>query len=628
MRQVDATTHRKPGKVDQNTDNLPTIPHWSDTFTYQGLEYKYTMVGTDPKLGSQTTVIPTEIIPLRFVFPDGSVLDASTDPVDGETAIQRIIESPIFQNYNFVIGGTNVGNTQFGDAYQRANFWNLVSTRSPNYHVLLGQPAVLGTQTVIVPAEMDRSTINPQTGQLRRRVDENYFLDVQETLITQLNISPQTLPILVWGNVTTDISAAEHPTASTPNGIVPYIGTSYRSGSNGFFDFGGDILPLSHEVVEWMDDPFLNSYTPGWNFAFDGPSPRCASSFIDALEVADPVEFHRESEILLPTSSFTYHVTDAVFLDFFTRNSRSQSINGQYDLFNIHLQDGRQVSPTADCVGDVHLTPQLIDVPGSNFTEALGINNHGDVVGAYGDSQNQQHGFVMQNGTIRTLDPPGSFGTLASKINDAGAIVGSFFDGTTVHGFLYKNGGFQQIDFPGSLFTAAIGINSAGDIVGVYNQSQPLARGFLLHNGQFQTVDTPFGANATVDAINDSGSFVGGTWTLQDGSEFGFIRNRSGFVERNMAGALATEITAINNSGMKGGIFVDATYGYGDGFIDLFGYQHEVNNIPGSFDQGIIFYLFVFGNNDLNQIVGVTGDPNSFKVVGYVATLPLQQNAH
>ena len=99
------------------------------------------MVGTDPQKGSKTTVVPTEIIPLRFVFPDGTVYDSSTDIVDnGQTAIQRIIASPIFQNYDFVINGTRVGNTQYGDAFQCANFWNSVSTRSPEYHVLLDSP--------------------------------------------------------------------------------------------------------------------------------------------------------------------------------------------------------------------------------------------------------------------------------------------------------------------------------------------------------------------------------------------------------------------------------------------------------------------------------------------------------
>jgi hypothetical protein len=127
-------------------------------------------------------VIPTVLIPLRFVFADGNVFDASTDIIDGQTAIQGFVNSPIFQNYNFnnnqgtyffggMAGLVKVGNTQYGDAFQRANFWDSVSTRAPNYHVLLGQPTVLPTQTINVPNGSFSYYLNPFSGQLVPLVD-------------------------------------------------------------------------------------------------------------------------------------------------------------------------------------------------------------------------------------------------------------------------------------------------------------------------------------------------------------------------------------------------------------------------------------------------------------------------
>src|SRR5262245_61281274 len=89
------------GKNNPDAPGVITIPHWSDSFTYNGLVYKYTMVGTDPKRGSATTVIPTVLIPTRFVFADGNVFDATTDIVNGQTPIQGIINSPLFKNYDF-----------------------------------------------------------------------------------------------------------------------------------------------------------------------------------------------------------------------------------------------------------------------------------------------------------------------------------------------------------------------------------------------------------------------------------------------------------------------------------------------------------------------------------------------
>src|SRR5258706_499921 len=610
MRQGKTFDHSK-------TTNQNGLPTWTDSFAYQGLDFTYRMVGTDPKAGSQTTLIPTEIIPLRFVFPNGTVYDSSTDIVDGETAIQRIIESPIFQNYNFVVGGTFIGNTQYGDAFQRANFWNSVSTRSPDYHVLLGQPTILPTQTVIVPPDKDFSGIDPVTGLLQPRLDDDFLLGYQASLINQLNLSPRSLPIVLWGTVTGQFVAGIHPWQVTPNGPTAYIGTAYNQRTNGFNDFGADIYVLSHEIVEWMDDPF-DGYTPGWNFAFDDPTPRCVSTLYDFLEVGDPLEIYRESEIPLHTSSFTYHVTDAVFVDFFTRSKRSRSVNGQYDLFGITLPDGRQVAGSPQCVGDIHLTPTQIDVPGSSATDAYGINNQGDVVGVFLDSASQGHGFLMQRGRFQTIDVPGSLGTAALGINEADEIVGNFFDGTAVHGFLYKNGRFQQIDFPGASNTFVRGINSAEAIVGAYSSSATETRGFVLQNRSFQTIVTHFGTNTDVNGINDLGSFVGSSWTPNVG-QIGYVAGQTGISQRNMAGAIATAITAINDSEMKGGLFVDGTYFYEDGFIDLFGYLHEVNF---NFDNSI-FPLLVLGNNGQNQIVGITYDTSSLKEVGFVATLPI-----
>jgi hypothetical protein len=195
---VDGTAHLKHEIVDPDAANLTTIPHWSDSFTYQGLVYSYTMVGTDPKRGSATTVIPTVLIPLRFVFADGNVFDASTDLVDGQTSVQGIINSPIFQNYDFVSGGTHVGNTQYGDAFQRANFWDSVSTRSPNYHVLLGQPTVLPTQTINVPDGLGSYGTDPVTGLTVPLVDLDFLSSQTAPILTAANVSPTTLPIMVW----------------------------------------------------------------------------------------------------------------------------------------------------------------------------------------------------------------------------------------------------------------------------------------------------------------------------------------------------------------------------------------------------------------------------------------------
>jgi probable HAF family extracellular repeat protein len=96
-----------------------------------------------------------------------------------------------------------------------------------------------------------------------------------------------------------------------------------------------------------------------------------------------------------------------------------------------------------------------VDNPFPHSTIATGINDAGQIVGTYKDSANQAHGFVYQNGAFTTVDDPqasgssfsGTSGTQALGINDAGQIVGSYFN-VHGHGFVANLG----IDLAGIAF--------------------------------------------------------------------------------------------------------------------------------------------------------------------------------
>lgn len=606
-----------------------TIPFWSDSFTYQGLEFKYKMVGTDPKNGSRTTVIPTVIIPLRFVFPDGHVFDASTDIVDGQTPIQGIINSPIFQNYHFILGGTDVGNTQYGDAFQRANFWDSVSTRGRNYHVLLGQPTVLPTQTIIVPAGMGTYYYDPFVGDTLPLVNENFLNSQEYSIRASLNLSPRSLAITVWGSVLGEdpsfpgfpAAGGWHGAQSSNGGVLTYIGTSY------FPDLeidprGDDIYSLSHEIAEWMDDPFIDNFTPGWNIPFIEPRERCDSGWIirGLLEVGDPVAFFTDAVVALPSSGFTYHVTEAMFIDFFTRSARSRSVNGQYSMFTMGAPFGLPSEPSTQCIGSVQAAEQYIDFPGSIRTEARGINNHNEVVGFYVDQRPSYRGFVWANGSFSALDFPGAIGTVPSKINDSGEVVGYFFDTSgTPHGFSYTKGRWTRIDFPGSADSLALGINSAGDIVGEFDHNQPITHGFVLRNGQFAKVDTPFGEQSSLRGINDAGTLAGYTWSDPfNGPYFGVLSRNNEFSLINMPGATFTLPNSVNNGSLVTGTFINGNENYASGFVRLFGYLHEVN--------AGLSVTYVSDGNDHNRIVGRAFDFSRSRWVGYIGDLPITKS--
>src|SRR5689334_3584963 len=450
----------------QSTQN--TIPYWSDSFSYQGLEFKYKMVGTDPKKGSKTTVIPTVIIPLRFVFPDGQVFDASTDLVDGQTPVQGIVNSPIFQNYSFVLNGTSVGTTQYGDAFQRANFWDSVSTRAQNYHVLLGQPVITATQTIDVPPGMASYDFDSFSGETVPVVEDSVLFDLIEPVLTNTGVTPDVLPIMVWGRVVGFNPLGFHGITTLKGNTQTLIGASYGPQTR-FGGFGADTYPLSHEVIEWMDDPFIDNFTPGWNVPFILPRERCDSGSIvrGLLEVGDPVAFFHEAVVNLPGASYDYHVTEAMFIDFYTRSPRSRSVNGQYSMFTIGAPFGLPSEPSSPCIGSVQANERHIDVPGSFITFARGLNNQSDVVGYYVDPQNRTRGFLWKDGTFADINFPQASATLPFKINDSGEIVGYFFDGSgRQHGFSYAHGQWTRIDYPGARATVALGLNSAGLIVG------------------------------------------------------------------------------------------------------------------------------------------------------------------
>ena len=81
-----------------------------------------------------------------------------------------------------------------------------------------------------------------------------------------------------------------------------------------------------------------------------------------------------------------------------------------------------------------------------------------------------------------TIDVPGSTFTAARGINDAGQIAGVFGDATGIHGFLDTGGSFIPIHVPGSIVTEAFGINAAGQIVGYFTNATG-HHGFLRDTG-------------------------------------------------------------------------------------------------------------------------------------------------
>jgi hypothetical protein len=71
-----------------------------------------------------------------------------------------------------------------------------------------------------------------------------------------------------------------------------------------------------------------------------------------------------------------------------------------------------------------------LDFPGATSTQAFGLNNEDDVVGAYTDAAGLTHGFIFDDGHFQSVDDPNGVGTtLINGINNRRQVVGFFVDG-------------------------------------------------------------------------------------------------------------------------------------------------------------------------------------------------------
>jgi len=127
-----------------------------------------------------------------------------------------------------------------------------------------------------------------------------------------------------------------------------------------------------------------------------------------------------------------------------------------------------------------------IAYPEAAGTGAYGINDNGQIVGAYSDVSGNGHGFLYDpythpgrratpggflEGRYVTLDPPGSTYSSPESINPSGIVVGLYQASGHNHGFVYKAQQFTTFDYPGSTSTEIFHINNNGQIVGAADVS-------------------------------------------------------------------------------------------------------------------------------------------------------------
>jgi hypothetical protein len=324
--------------------NARTVPHWTFQYTdpTNHVTYTITMAGSDPRLGG-TSEIHTVIIPLKMNFVaagqdlsslvnqgySGFVPHIYNQTFDGTSKVAQTLASPEFTDFSYpaVLGGDSGQN---GDVYLRAQFNKIASS----YHVKLVNDAVLPTVTLDVPSTKGIAYERPvpewrqanglQTNlELTGLAESTWFSTQLQSLMGSLQIDSTTVPIFLTDNV---LLYTKGPGAGYLNCcILGYHGAGmpigHGAGSakgqgaqpvqtfmysayvtpgtySGFLsDYLvnprsapaptrglSDIHALSHEVGEFLDDPFVNNAVLPWKSLTATQYP-CTG----VLEVGDPV---------------------------------------------------------------------------------------------------------------------------------------------------------------------------------------------------------------------------------------------------------------------------------------------------------------------------------------------------
>ena len=330
----------------------------------------FNIVGLDPLQGASTTTIPTVIVPMRFVFPgDGN------PTLDGMNVVAAVITSPIFQNADYKAGSVDLGVTQYGDALLRAEFWNAPGF-SQDYHVLLGQPSVQPTVTITVPVGLGTAYLL-SNGTYQGVVDTSFF----ESTVAGLAASYQAsqLPIFLTDNVNLGTGglmtnccivgyhSSQGPPATTAR---TWIYAAYEEPGT----FNGsqiglswvDVVPLSHEIAEWLNDPFVGGFTFGF-LNFVPPAALSNGSCAINFETGDPLESApfqgTPNTFSKVTNSISYHLQDEVLLPWYLHTTPSFSANEWYTFQNISAQVPLVLNAPLALAGSISDTATMLFAP-------------------------------------------------------------------------------------------------------------------------------------------------------------------------------------------------------------------------------------------------------------------------
>jgi hypothetical protein len=306
--------------------HTPTaLATWNGSIVYNSHTYTFTMIGTNPASTNVTTNYTVYIIPVKMVYTkkiygkNHHTWDPNVDMWNGATITQSLLNSPIFNNLDWQWGPTDVGTTQYEDAFQRGSFWgDGISSTNTSYHVTL-TPTVLTEQTIKVTKAMGGGIVHDFGGTEGTMGIGQFDSFIQTTMAKFSQINPTNFPFFLVEDVYLTSGGCciggyhDADGNGQTYGMASFVTTSGA--------FSQDIDAISHELGEWYDDPLVNN-----------------SNMPCFLEVGDPLEgLANYGTFPVTLNSVTYHPQALAFMEYFGAPA-NYSANNWED--NQHLLNG------------------------------------------------------------------------------------------------------------------------------------------------------------------------------------------------------------------------------------------------------------------------------------------------
>ena len=244
-----------------------------------GLSTRTPFVGTKPSAGAVSTKVPVDLIPVKLTC-GSQVNDPDVLGNNGNNAVQQTAASPMLQKSVTYTEGAATVKTQYEDAFQKVSLWNKGASAS-GYHVLFDTPTLKSEVSLDRPVRLLFHLLATTASRVIE-ADINCFDPQIQSVITSDGVPGTTLPIFVTANsFLYDSSGCCIGGYHGYNGTKPIRLYNYLTTPGGFSQ---DVSALSHELGEWMDDPFTNNSPPPRHLCHQCATPA------RLYEVGDPLE--------------------------------------------------------------------------------------------------------------------------------------------------------------------------------------------------------------------------------------------------------------------------------------------------------------------------------------------------